>query len=104
MRKNKTMRKKKTLKAELKALKSKEFKQLCKKKVRSIAILYIWEECCKMYVYIAPLLMAYGLLSKVAAWVITPIAVIGSLSAFTAKLYHLKNTKFRKRGFYGGGK
>lgn len=92
--------KRKTSKEKLKTLENKKYKQYCKKRVRSIAILYIWEECSKMYVFIAPLLMAYGLLSKTAAWIITPIAIIGSLSAFSAKIYHLKNTKFRKRGFY----
>lgn len=82
----------------------KEYEKYCKMRLYAIAFLYVWEECSKMYVFIAPLLMAYGLLSKTAAWIITPIAVVGSLSAFIGKIYHLRNTKFRKRDFYSGRK
>jgi len=99
------MKKKKTLKSELKELKElkrAEYKRYCKKRLYTIGFFYIWEECSKMYVYIAPLLIAYNVLSKTTALIITPIAILGSLSAFVGKMYHLKNTKFRKKGFYEG--
>ena len=83
-------------------IEEKEFKRYCRMKKIIIGGFYLWEECCKMYVYLVPVLIAYNMLSKLAALILTPIAIVGSLCAFVGKMTHLRHTKFRKSKFMEG--
>ena len=77
-----------------------EYRKYCKIRYYIILFLYFWEELSKNYAYLAPLLLVYGILGKTAVIIATPVAMVGSLIAFFAKWYQLKNMKFRKKGFY----
>jgi len=77
-----------------------EYRKYCKIRYYIILFLYFWEELSKNYAYLAPLLLVYGILGKTAVIIATPVAIFGSLVAFIAKTYQLKNMKFRKKGFY----
>lgn len=89
------MKRKRLTKAE-----EEEYRAYCRWRYNIILFLYFWEECSKNYAYVAPLLLVYGYLPKIAVIIATPIAIVGSLVAFFAKWYQLKNMKFRKRDFY----
>lgn len=97
------MKQNKPNKLELKELKDK-YKNYCRIRYYIILFLYFWEELSKNYAYLAPLLLVFGILSKTAVIIATPIAITGSLVAFIAKWYQLKNMKFRKKGFFNGDK
>ena len=77
-----------------------DYRRYCKLRYNIILLLYLWEECSKNYAYIAPLLLVFGYLPKIAVIIATPVAITGSLVAFFAKWYQLKNMKFRKRDFH----